>query len=694
MKQEEKGMMDLGVLVCNVHGIRQHRGQEDRMIEVVEEARRQKRQIVVLTETHFDVADSIRFYEIAEQKGYTSYSVTRTMKRFDSGSGGVTILVDVKIRAKEVRKSTLEDLLWVCLEVGKEKLYVGGIYLVPNTSSRANKVQDQIAELEQDLALYRMDGRVLLAGDWNCKIGEIASDVGDRLWTRQSVSDTSDTRGKHIMDMMNAASMVVLNGIRGTVAQNTFHEWHTAGESRQGINDYIAVSADMIGITSDLENRYDLRDLFETDHCGLTCTIHLIWYQIILKDQAGREQQQRKENFRDVSRIVDPQFWKGLREGAESELENTLLEMERYREDVGQSWSLLKNGVLSVLREGKRRAKARKRGKVNGQTEEDMIRAQLSVLRTEKKAAAREQTGGEQTERYRQAVRQMSRLRKQLQKQWWKEKMKDIEQCTRERNTQEYWNKIKELAGWRKGGNKKLPEALIDAEGTEKAGTDRLKVAADTFRKLGEDDQNDPDFDFEFAERVRKQVEQLEEEEMTEEEEKVNEGELEQRGKLGREISQKEVNKAIDKLKNGKAAGQDAIIAEVLKWAGESMRHVVWKMCCVAWRTEEVPHEWMQGLVFPLYKDGDDRDLLNYRGITLLSIVAKVYCSVLTDRLTLFAEREEGIVEEQGGFRPRRGTDDQLFVLTETIRIRTGKVRKLMTQSGELVCGKGCGRKE
>ena len=31
-----------------------------------------------------------------------------------------------------------------------------------------------------------------------------------------------------------------------------------------------------------------------------------------------------------------------------------------------------------------------------GQTEEDRIRAQLSVLRTEKKAAAREQAGGEQ----------------------------------------------------------------------------------------------------------------------------------------------------------------------------------------------------------------------------------------------------------------------------------------------------------
>jgi hypothetical protein len=58
------------------------------MVEVVEEAKRQKRQIVVLTETHFDVADSIRFGEIAEKNGYACFSVTRVMKRFDSGSGG------------------------------------------------------------------------------------------------------------------------------------------------------------------------------------------------------------------------------------------------------------------------------------------------------------------------------------------------------------------------------------------------------------------------------------------------------------------------------------------------------------------------------------------------------------------------------------------------------------------------------
>jgi hypothetical protein len=55
---------------------------------------------------------------------------------------------------------------------------------------------------------------------------------------------------------------------------------------------------------------------------------------------------------------------------------------------------------------------------------------------------------------------------------------------------------------------------------------------------------------------------------------------------------------------------------------------------------EEIPREWMQGLIFPLYKDGDDRDPLNYRGITLLSIVGKVYHRVLGDRLMKFAERK------------------------------------------------------
>ena len=185
---------------------------------------------------------------------------------------------------------------------------------------------------------------------------------------------------------------------------------------------------------------------------------------------------------------------------------------------------------------------------------------------------------------------------------------------------------------------------------------------------MGIENLEDQDFDRGFARKVEAEVRRFEREE--DEEEKEG-NDKEEREKLNNEITQEEVNKAINRLKNEKAAGTDRIIGEVLKKGGEMLRLAVWNMCYEAWRLEQVPRDWMQGVIFPLYKDGDNRDPLNYRGITLLSIVGKVYNRVLTERLTQFAEREGGgIVEEQGGFRPGRGTEDQLFVLTEILRGR------------------------
>ena len=46
------------------------------------------------------------------------------------------MLVCEDLRSKEVKKSKHEDMLWVCVEGGDEKLLVGGIHIVPTSSSR------------------------------------------------------------------------------------------------------------------------------------------------------------------------------------------------------------------------------------------------------------------------------------------------------------------------------------------------------------------------------------------------------------------------------------------------------------------------------------------------------------------------------------------------------------------------------
>ena len=128
------------------------------------------------------------------------------------------------------------------------------------------------------------------------------------------------------------------------------------------------------------------------------------------------------------------------------------------------------------------------------------------------------------------------------------------------------------------------------------------------------------------------------------------------------------------------------------------IRKAVWQLCCVAWETERVPTDWMQGVVFPLYKDGDDRDPMNYRGITLLSVVGKVYNRVLGDRLISFAERETGRARRIPP-RPRNGRPALRAHRSAQIAYRahhsppSSMSRKRSTRCGGLACGTSVGRR-
>ena len=53
----------------------------------------------------------------------------------------------------------------------------------------------------------------------------------------------------------------------------------------------------------------------------------------------------------------------------------------------------------------------------------------------------------------------------------------------------------------------------------------------------------------------------------------------------------------------------------------------------VVWHKEAVHRQWREGLIVNLFKEEDREDPGNYRGITLLSVVGKVFCKVLNNRL-------------------------------------------------------------
>ena len=72
----------------------------------------------------------------------------------------------------------------------------------------------------------------------------------------------------------------------------------------------------------------------------------------------------------------------------------------------------------------------------------------------------------------------------------------------------------------------------------------------------------------------------------------------------------------------------------------------------------------MLAVIVPLYKGkGDVYECGNYRGISLLSVVGKVYGRVLINRIR---DKTEGVISEvQSGFRRGRGCTDQTFAVRE-----------------------------
>jgi hypothetical protein len=146
--------------------------------------------------------------------------------------------------------------------------------------------------------------------------------------------------------------------------------------------------------------------------------------------------------------------------------------------------------------------------------------------------------------------------------------------------------------------------------------------------------------------------------------------EEDEENRLNDRITRAEVERAVKDVKNGKAVGFDGIQAEMIKYGGRCMIDSVWRMCEIMWRSEGVPDDWSRGVIVPVWKDGDRSKVGNYRGITLLSVVGKMYAIVLNTRLRLWSEERGVICEEQGGFRRGRGCRDQLLSLVEIVRMK------------------------
>ena len=127
-----------------------------------------------------------------------------------------------------------------------------------------------------------------------------------------------------------------------------------------------------------------------------------------------------------------------------------------------------------------------------------------------------------------------------------------------------------------------------------------------------------------------------------------------------------EINNKIVNLKNG-APGYDEISASTLKLISQDIVHPLVYLCNVSLRQGVFPKELKLANVLPLYKNDDPSMFNNYRPVSLLCVISKVFESIMYSRLIEHLENCRVLMNNQFGFRKLHSSYMALMVLMNNL---------------------------
>ena len=135
---------------------------------------------------------------------------------------------------------------------------------------------------------------------------------------------------------------------------------------------------------------------------------------------------------------------------------------------------------------------------------------------------------------------------------------------------------------------------------------------------------------------------------------------------LDQDVDVTEVAAAFRRLKRNKAAGIDGIKAEFIIDARDILLQPL-ATTFTQMLSHGVPDSWCLGVIHPIFKSGDCNDPSNYRGITVTSVLAKLFAMVIEARLSNWAETNNLRATGQAGFRKDHRTADNIFIMNALI---------------------------
>ena len=132
-------------------------------------------------------------------------------------------------------------------------------------------------------------------------------------------------------------------------------------------------------------------------------------------------------------------------------------------------------------------------------------------------------------------------------------------------------------------------------------------------------------------------------------------------------ITMHEVQRELKCLKKGKAPGVDGISNKFYKCLSEHLTAPLTTLFNYVWCKGDYPDKWSEGIIQPLHKKGSYNEPDNYRKLTLMACMGKIFESIVNKRLVFQSEVTDGLDPNQFGFTQGCRTSDNVFIIDSLI---------------------------
>ena len=130
------------------------------------------------------------------------------------------------------------------------------------------------------------------------------------------------------------------------------------------------------------------------------------------------------------------------------------------------------------------------------------------------------------------------------------------------------------------------------------------------------------------------------------------------------------IQKCIENLDISKANGPDNISNHLLKITNASITPYLKILFDKIMFCGEFPKSWKLAIVTPIFKDGDPCNPNNYRPISMLNSLSKVFEKLVYEQLNAFLTSNGLITQHQSGFREGDGTINRLVNFVHVCKVR------------------------